>query len=145
MGSLSWRESDPAGRNGAESQEGGGMIGRVSGRAIGAIAGALALALVAAPRAGAQGGREADEGRAMEREYGVIGRRTEEGRSLNEQLERVTSRVTSALGYRLKSAILLGGADEKHDKVINAFALPDGRIYVTLGLARAVRKSADPD
>jgi predicted Zn-dependent protease len=29
--------------------------------------------------------------------------------------------------------------------VVNAFALPDGRIYVTYGLARLVQEAADPD
>src|SRR5205085_1469343 len=43
------------------------------------------------------------------------------------------------------SAKLLGGRSDKHDKVINAFALPDGRIYVTLGLIRAIGNSSEPE
>jgi predicted Zn-dependent protease len=112
-------------------------------RAVGA--GAVLALLAGAPVAHARQAANSDVGRAMEKEYGVIGRGAPEGRQLNEQLERVTARITGALGYRLKSATLLGGADEKHDKVVNAFALPDGRIYVTLGLARLVQKSPDPD
>jgi metalloendopeptidase OMA1, mitochondrial len=109
--------------------------------AVAALAGATA-----APAALAQGSGEAkDVGRAMEKEYGVVGRGTPEGRRLYDELERVTTRITSAAGFNLKSATLLGGADAKHDNVINAFALPDGRIYVTLGLARAVQKAPDPD
>lgn len=88
---------------------------------------------------------KSDIGRQMEKEYGVVVRTSSEGQRLNDQLARVVGRTTTATGYKLKSARLLGGADAKHDKVVNAFALPDGRIYVTLGLARAVQTAADPD
>src|SRR5262249_30732558 len=84
-------------------------------------------------------------GKAMEKEYGVVNHETPQGRRLNDQLDRVTTRITRAAGFHLKSATLLGGADAKHDQVVNAFALPDGRIYVTLGLARAVQKAPNPD
>jgi predicted Zn-dependent protease len=104
-----------------------------------------AMVAACAPGALARQAADNDVGRSMEKEYGVVRLNTPEGRQLNEQLERVTGRITGALGYRLKSATLLGGADEKHDKVVNAFALPDGRIYVTLGLARLVQKAPDPD
>jgi predicted Zn-dependent protease len=117
------------------------------------LASALAAAVVLAGALWAERGEAGtrwaapatDEGSQIEREYGVVGRNTVEGRRLNEQLERVTARITGAAGYRLRSAKLLGGADAQRDKVVNAFALPDGRIYVTLGLARAVQQAADPD
>jgi predicted Zn-dependent protease len=86
-----------------------------------------------------------DIGRQMEREYGVVGRDTEEGRRLNDQLDRVTHRITDAAGFRLRSATLLGGRAKKTDDILNAFALPDGRIYVTLGLMRAVQGSPQSD
>lgn len=107
------------------------------------LAGALAaspLALPTAARADA-----GDEARAVEKEYGVIGRQSPEGEQLNDQLERVTTRITSAAGYTLRSAKLLGGRNRTHDRVVNAFALPDGHIYVTLGLMRAIQQDPDPD
>jgi predicted Zn-dependent protease len=108
--------------------------------------GAVGIAALAALLSAGPGfGETQDVGRAMEKEYGVVSRETPEGRRLNEQLQRVTGRITSAAGYKLHSATLLGGKDAKHDKVVNAFALPDGRIYVTLGLARTLEKAPDPD
>ncbi|MBI3910115.1 MAG: M48 family metalloprotease [Armatimonadetes bacterium] len=89
--------------------------------------------------------RAADEARELEHQFGIVGRDTEEGRRFNDELDRVVGRMTRATGYELKSAILLGGRTEKNDKVINAFALPDGRIYVTLGLMRAIADAANPD
>jgi predicted Zn-dependent protease len=82
-----------------------------------------------------------DIGRQMEREFGVVSRATDEGLRFNQQLERVSERITTSVGYKLKSATLLGGRSAKNDDMLNAFALPDGRIYVTLGLMRAVQKS----
>lgn len=87
----------------------------------------------------------ADIGRQMEREYGVVGRDTEEGARLNNELDRIVRRMTDAIGYQVKSHKLLGGRSAKRDKVINAFALPDGRIYVTLGLMRAAREGKYPE
>jgi predicted Zn-dependent protease len=86
-----------------------------------------------------------DPGVAIEKQFGVVGRDSAEGRRLNDLLAEVTGRITGAFDYKLKSAKLLGGADAQRDKVVNAFALPDGRIYVTLGLARAVEKASEPD
>jgi predicted Zn-dependent protease len=86
-----------------------------------------------------------DVGREMEQQYGVVSRETEEGRRLNDQLDRVTRRITEGVGFRLRSATLLGGRSKRGDDVLNAFALPDGRIYVTLGLMRAIQKSSEPD
>lgn len=86
-----------------------------------------------------------DPGRELERQFGVVLRDTEEGRRLNDQLERVVLRITESVGYPLKSATLLGGRSARTDDVLNAFALPDGRIYVTLGLMRAVQKGEHPD
>ena len=111
---------------------------------------ALALGLVAAA---APAARAADDiGRQYEQEYGIVDRNSSEGRRLNDQLDRVVRRVVGAIndqpgraGFRLRSARLLGGRDAKHDKVINAFALPDGRIYVMLGLMRALENAADAD
>jgi predicted Zn-dependent protease len=103
------------------------------------LAVALALWALVAP-VGA-----ADIGREMEREYGVVSRDTEEGVRLNARLDRIVGRVTDALGFKVKRATLLGGRSAKKDKVINAFALPDGRIYVLVGLLRAVEPVAHPD
>jgi len=85
-----------------------------------------------------QPARAEDIGAKMEREYGVVDRSTTEGRRLSDRLDRIVRRISGALGYSLKSAKLLGGKTEKNDKVVNAFALGDGRIYVTLGLMRLV-------
>lgn len=91
-----------------------------------------------------------DVGVQMEQEYGVVGRDTREGSRLNDTLDRVCDRIVQGVNqqqkkkrFRLKSAKLLGGRAEKTDKVINAFALPDGRIYVTLGLMRAIENSSE--
>jgi len=91
-----------------------------------------------------------DIGQQIEREYGVVGRDTREGRELNDQLDRVVDRIVDAIDddypkFKLRSAKLLGGKAEKTDKVINAFALPDGRIYVTLGLMRILQSSGYAD
>lgn len=102
----------------------------------------LALALAVLPAAPV---RAEDIGRQIEKQYGVVARNTEEGRRLWAQLDRVTQRITGAVGYSLRSATLLGGRSAKTDDVLNAFALPDGRIYVTLGLMRAVQKGDNPD
>lgn len=120
-----------------------------SGRVLGALGagGFLSVALlglsVSAVRPALA--QETDTGREMEKQYGVVGRNTPEGRALNDQLDRVTQKITAAVGYKLRSAKLLGGADAKTDKVVNAFALPDGRIYVTLGLMREIQKAPDSD
>jgi len=110
---------------------------------------ALAFTVTAAPAAHAQ---NQDIGRQMEREYGVVGPDTREGRILTDQLDEVVSRIVRGVNqqrnrsnFRLRSATILGGRDEKHNRVLNAFALPDGRIYVTLGLMRAVNSGRQPD
>jgi predicted Zn-dependent protease len=87
----------------------------------------------------------ADIGQQMEREYGVVSRDTEAGARLNDRLDEVVQRMTDAIGLKVKSAKLLGGRSAKRDKVINAFALPDGRIYVTVGLMREADKGKHPD
>ncbi len=97
--------------------------------------------------------KQEDIGRQMEREYGVVRRSDSSDGRLVDQLDRVVDRIlegvndrrTRAEAFSLKSAKLLGGRDDKHDQVVNAFALPDGRIYVTLGLARAVQESRRAD
>ena len=68
------------------------------------------------------------------------------------QLDEVVDRIIRAVNedrrtadFRLQSAKLLGGRSEKHDRVVNAFALPDGRIYVTLGLMRLIQNSPRAD
>lgn len=109
---------------------------------------ALAPALMSGPAA-AQGG---DVGQQMEREMGVVERDSREGRRLNNQLDDVVERIVQGVNsenrdreFRLKTAKVLGGKSEKHDKIVNAFALPDGRIYVTLGLMRLIQDSAYRD
>jgi len=108
---------------------------------------ALSFVTTAAP-AQAQG---EDIGRQMEREYGVLGSNSGEGRYYNDMMDNVTHRIVGAVNdingknFRIKSAKILGGRSEKGDRVINAFALPDGRIYVTLGLLRALRDSRMPE
>lgn len=87
----------------------------------------------------------ADIGWQMEKEYGVVGRDTEEGARLNDELDRIVKRMTDAIGFQVKGHKLLGGRSAKRDKVINAFALPDGRIYVTLGLMRAAHEGKHPE
>ena len=84
--------------------------------------------------------RAADVGAQVEKQYGVVDRSTAEGRRLNDRLDRIVSRMSKAVGFQPKSAKLLGGKSKKADKVVNAFALGDGRIYVTLGLMRLVDK-----
>lgn len=111
----------------------------------------LGLSLVGGPAAAQRG---EDIGRAMEREYGVVDSDSRDGRRLNQQLDEVVERITGALNnnnrrrggdFRVQSAKILGGRSEKHDGVVNAFALPDGRIYVTMGLMRMLEKSPRPD
>jgi len=102
--------------------------------------------------ASSQPAQAEDEVAKIEREYGIVGTRNAEGRRLNRQLERVVDRIVSAVhetkagrDFQLRSAKLLGGASENADKAVNAFALPDGRIYVTLGLMRMIQDSPDAD
>jgi len=108
-----------------------------------------ALAFVAAPVAAAS---RDDVGRQMEQQYGVVGDDTREGQRLNDQLDQVVERIVGAINsgnqdreFHLKSAKILGGRDKKTDQVVNAFALPDGRIYVTLGLLRTIENSPRMD
>ena len=103
---------------------------------------ALVLALALSPIL-ARPALAEDIGKKMEREYGVVDRSTTEGRRFNDRLSSIVRRTSKALGYTPRSAKLLGGRRKKTDKVINAFALGDGRIYVTLGLMRLVDQ--DPD
>lgn len=106
----------------------------------------MGLALVGAPApAQAQGG---DAGVQLEQQMGVLGSNSREGRRLNAQLDEIVDRITGAVNerrdggtFRLRSAKILGGRSAKHDEMVNAFALPDGRIYVTLGLMRLVQSS----
>lgn len=113
----------------------------------------LGLGLLVAGTAAAGG---QDVGRQMEREFGIVDRSTAEGRRVNDLLDSSVERIVAAVNeelrkekrdgkpasFQLKSARILGGRTEKNDKVVNAFALPDGRIYVTLGLFRAIDDSA---
>lgn len=105
----------------------------------------LAAALVAAPAPVAAQG---DIGRQMEDQYGVVSDNTSEGRRLNDMLERAVRGVVTAINerekvndFKIRSARILGGRSAEKDRDINAFALPDGRVYVTLGLIRAVQNS----
>lgn len=89
-----------------------------------------------------------DPGAQVESQFGVVGRNNAEGRALNDQLTSVVERIVQAVnagreaeGFQLRSALILGGKREKQDKVVNAFALPDGRVYVTLGLMRLLQSS----
>jgi predicted Zn-dependent protease len=93
-----------------------------------------------------------DIGRQMEAEYGVVGRNSQEGRQLNNMMDRTVERIVDGVNaqkrgktFQLRGAAILGGRDAEHDKVVNAFALPDGRIYVTLGLLRMLRQSSQPE
>lgn len=93
-----------------------------------------------------------DVGRQMESQYGVLGTSTREGSQLNAQLDRVVNRIVGAINdeprdhdFRLRSAKILGGRSSKGDQVVNAFALPDGRIYVMLGLMRMIEDSPHSD
>jgi predicted Zn-dependent protease len=94
-----------------------------------------------------------DIGRQMEKEYGVVGTDTREGQEVNALMDRTVERILQGVNknkkkkksFELKSAKILGGRSAKHDKIINAFALPDGRIYVTLGLIRALENSSMPE
>jgi predicted Zn-dependent protease len=105
----------------------------------------IALVALVAGTVPAAPARAEDIGREMERQYGVYGRETEDGRRLNDQLERVAQRITEGVGFKLRSVTLLGGRSIKNDEILNAFALPDGRVYVTRGLMRAVQKGNQPD
>jgi predicted Zn-dependent protease len=92
-----------------------------------------------------------DAGRELESRFGVLGRSTSEGRGLNDQLDRVVERVVRGVNaeskgdFQLKSAQILGGKNKKDDQLANAFALPDGRIYVTVGLMRLLKESPKSD
>lgn len=114
----------------------------------------LLIAGVAAPAAQpvAAQSQSQDIGRQMETEYGVLGTDSQEGRRLNAMLDRTVERIVQGVNsqkhasdFRLKSAKILGGRDAKHDQVVNAFALPDGRIYVTYGLLKLLRDSDYPE
>lgn len=89
--------------------------------------------------------RAQDPGRQAERQYGVVGRDTREGAAMNSQLDRVVRRISNAAHFHLKSVTILGGRSRKLDQEINAFALPDGRVYVLKGLMTAVQNEPDPD
>jgi predicted Zn-dependent protease len=111
----------------------------------------LSLVATTAPAVDAQRQGQ-DIGQQIEREYGVVESDTREGQRLNAQLDDVVERTlrgVNATGdggnFRLRSAKILGGRSAKNDQVVNAFALPDGRIYVTLGLLRAIQNSPRPD
>ena len=64
---------------------------------------------------------------------------------MNDDLDRIVERMSDALGYRPKSAKILGGKDPRQDREINAMALPDGRIYVLVGLIAAAQRTSDPE
>jgi predicted Zn-dependent protease len=104
------------------------------------------------PASTAVAAQSQDIGRQMEAEYGVLGRNTEEGRRYNDMLDRTVERIVQGVNaqskkrnFQLRSAAILGGRDAQHDSVVNAFALPDGRIYVTLGLLRKLDDSPYPE
>ncbi|MGV3723079.1 MAG: M48 family metallopeptidase [Actinomycetota bacterium] len=112
---------------------------------------AMGLGLLV-PAAGPVAAQSQDIGRQMETEYGVVGRNSREGREYNDMLDRTVERIVRGVNaqkrdrnFQLKSATILGGRDQKHDAVVNAFALPDGRIYVTLGLLRMLEASSMPE
>jgi Zn-dependent protease with chaperone function len=86
-----------------------------------------------------------DIGQLLEKRYGVITSDTEEGRTANQALERVVSRISAAVGAEVKSAKILGGKDKELDKEINAVALPDGRIYVMIGLWNSIKEDSDAE
>lgn len=137
-----WKQLNSGGR---EMGRGARGLVVVALLAMGCLCWAPGARAASAPRSGEARGEPTDLGKAVEKEFGVYGRETPEGERHNDRLQSVAERITSAAGYRLKSVRLLGGADPRRDRVVNAFALPDGRVYVTLGLARAVEKAADPD
>jgi predicted Zn-dependent protease len=67
---------------------------------------------------------------------------------LDRTVERIVQGVNSqkhASNFKFRGAKILGGRDAKHDQVVNAFALPDGRIYVTYGLLKLLRDSQYPE
>lgn len=117
------------------------------------IAATLGLGLVAAPVS--VNAQSQDIGRQMEQEYGVLGTNSSEGRRYNQMMDEVVDRIVAGVNrtrrneggkqFQLRSALILGGRSEKHNQIVNAFALPDGRIYVTLGLLRAVQNSSRPE
>lgn len=105
----------------------------------------MGVALVGAPAAAQSQG---DAGVQLEQQMGVVGSNTREGSRLNGRLDDIVDRIVSATNnrqtgsdFRLRSAKILGGRNAKADEMVNAFALPDGRIYVTLGLMRLVQNS----
>src|ERR671919_740390 len=96
----------------------------------------MGMALVSAP-APAMAQRSQDAGVQLEQQMGVVGTQSREGRRLNRQPDDVVSRIVRAVNerrenadFQLQSAKILGGRSAKHDEMVNAFALPDGRIYV---------------
>jgi len=86
-----------------------------------------------------------DPGAQLEHQYGVVGRDTDERRKMNDDLDRIVDKMSVALGYKPKSAKILGGKDPKQDQEINALALPDGRIYVLAGLMTAAQNTTNPE
>ena len=101
---------------------------------------------------GAPAARAASDVKKIEQQYGVLGTGSEEGRRLKAQMDRVSRGITVAVntqypqrGFHLRSAKILGGRSAQGDRMVNAFALPDGRIYVTLGLLRAIQDSPRSD
>ncbi len=118
---------------------------------IGAWLAMAGILLGIAVTVGAQN-EDRDPAAALEREFGVLDDNTREGRRFNSQMDRVVQQMVDAVNrtnrgsrFQLKSAKILGGRVEKNDKVVNAFALPDGRIYVTLGLLRVLEDSDHAD
>jgi predicted Zn-dependent protease len=112
----------------------------------------MALSFVVSTAPAAQAQSSQDIGVQMEREYGVVSDATSEGRRANNLLDSSVTRIVRAFNadkryrnFQLRGSKVLGGRSDKHDKVINAFALPDGRIYVTLGLIRALDSSRMPE
>ncbi len=105
----------------------------------------LTLGILGLGTFGSRLARADDVGAQVEKAYGVVGNDTAERRDMNAMLDRIVARMSDAVGFTPKSAILLGGKDPKKDEEINAFALPDGRIYVLVGLLTAARKTPDPE
>jgi predicted Zn-dependent protease len=112
----------------------------------------LMVVSLLAPAAPAAAQRTQDIGTQIEREYGVLSDDSRDGRKYNAMLDEVVSRVVRGVNvgnresdFRLSSAKILGGRTQKGDQVVNAFALPDGRIYVTLGLMRLLDNSRYPE
>jgi len=103
----------------------------------------IALSLLLPVTASVQA--QQDPGAQLEHQYGVVGRDTDERRKMNDDLDRIVDKMSAAIGYKPKSAKILGGKDPKQDQEINALALPDGRIYVMAGLMTAAQKTSNPE